>query len=564
VRKLTRRQVLPLLAAGVTACAAPSASTSSNPATSSSGGVASATATSPTTPASSRPVTATGASGTGASNLTTPATTSAAKQAAAIKPGGTLRLGLPDDLSGLDGHVLSRDHYDSIWNVWDRLTAYNDKLEPQPGLAESWEISSDSTQYKLNLRRGVTWHSGREFTSNDVKWNLDRLADPKVGFGQLKNLHDWFPNVELPDKNTIILKSDAPRPNVFDYFELFNILDPITMQGPDATSKAVGTGPFVFQEWQQGTSLKLTKNPNYWDSSKPNLDGITWSLRVDPQALVVQLEAGSLDGIKAPPVNDFVRLKQDPVYQSLVHPATGAYYCVGFNCTVPPFDNPKVRQAFNWALNRQRFTDQILKGIVKPFSLPWPASSGAYEADKANHYTFDLDKAGALLREAGVTGLETTLLLNTGLQELVEFAPIYQADLASIGVKLSIQVVEVAAWISAVNTLQYNAVYASTGSFAQLRSPNILFSSGPVWGPQQNNTGFRSDQYAALVTQAGSEVDPAKQKQIYSQLNDLLLDQTFVTTLAPNPPRETFRAEVKNISYSAHEGFVYTTAGLAS
>jgi peptide/nickel transport system substrate-binding protein len=480
------------------------------------------------------------------------------------KPGGVLRLGMTSDLSSLEGHLLSRDQYDSIWNVWDRLTEYNDKLEIQPRLVESWDINADATQYKLNLRKNVMWHSGRELTSDDVKWNLIRVRDPKVGVGQLKTLSDWFQTIDTPDKYTVVLTSDTSRPTIFDYFELFNIIDPMTQQSADAAIKAVGTGPFMFQEWQQGVQLKLVKNKNYWDSGKPYLDGITWSLKLDPQAMVVQLESGSLDGMKAPPVNDFVRLKSDPNYQSVTHPATGAYYVVGFNCTVPPFDNPKVRQAFNWALNRQRFTDQILKGIVSPFSLPWPPSSGAYEASKANHYSFDLNRAAALLKEAGVTNLETTLLLNTGLPELIDFAPIYQADLATLGVKLSIQVVEVAAWIQAVNTLNYSAVYASTGSFAQLRSPSILFTSGPVWGPTMNNTGFRNDTYTMLVNQAGLEVDPTRQKQIYSQLNDMLLDQTFVTPLAPNPPRETFRSSVKGVTYSAHEGFVYNTAWLAS
>jgi peptide/nickel transport system substrate-binding protein len=478
------------------------------------------------------------------------------------KPGGTLRLGMTSDLSSLEGHLLSRDQYDSLWNVWDRLTEYNDKLEIQPRLVESWDANSSATEYKLNLRKGVTWHTGRDFTSDDVKWNFLRVRDPKVGIGQLRTLSEWFQTIDTPDKYTVVLKSDVSRPTIFDYFELFNIVDPVTQQGAEAQTRAVGTGPFVFQEWQQGLSLKLIKNKNYWDAGRPYLDGIDWSLRLDPQGMVVQFESGALDGMKAPPVNDFVRLKNDPKVQAMVHPATGAYYVVGFNCTVPPFDNPKVRQAFNWALDRKRFTDQNLKGIVSPLSLPWPKSSGAYEESKANAYSFNLDKAGALLKDAGVTGLETTLLLNTGLQELIDFGPIYQADLAKIGVNLKIQVVEVAAWIEAVNTLKYNAVYASTGSFAQLRSPSILFTSGPVWGPLMNNTGYRNDRYTDLVSQAGLEVDPAKQKQIFAQLNDMLLDQTFVTPLAPNPPRVALRGTVKGVTYSAHEGFVYTGAWL--
>src|ERR1700750_3011933 len=110
-----------------------------------------------------------------------PAPTSSAQP----KRGGTLRIGRSNEPSNLDPHLISPYGVNSTWMVLDRLTAYDDNLQPPPRLAESWELSSDSTQLKLNLRKSVTFHSGRELTSDDVKYNLMRVRDPKVGAAQL-------------------------------------------------------------------------------------------------------------------------------------------------------------------------------------------------------------------------------------------------------------------------------------------------------------------------------------------------------------------------------------------
>ena len=122
---------------------------------------------------------------------------------------------------------------DFAWiGVFDRLTVYDDKLKPQPMLAESWDVSTDCKQIKLNLRKGVQFHSGREFTSDDVKYNLQRARDPKVGRGAVHRHGNWFTAIDTPDKYTVILKSDQPRPTMFDLFEFFNICDKDTHGGP--------------------------------------------------------------------------------------------------------------------------------------------------------------------------------------------------------------------------------------------------------------------------------------------------------------------------------------------
>ena len=140
---------------------------------------------------------------------------------------------------------------------------------PQPQLAESWDISPDYKHIKLNLRKSIQFHSGRELTSDDVKYNLLRVRDPKVQVPTLRTQSNWFTTLDTPDKYTIILNSETPRPLVFDIFEYLNIVDKDTMEGSEARTKAIGTGPFRFEEWAQGAHISFSRNAAYWQSGRP-------------------------------------------------------------------------------------------------------------------------------------------------------------------------------------------------------------------------------------------------------------------------------------------------------
>ena len=177
------------------------------------------------------------------------------------------------------------------------------------------------------------------------------------------------------------------------------------MEGPDASQKAVGTGPFLFTEWAQGDHILLTKNPNYWQTGRPYLNEVRVSIVKDAQAMVAQLEGGALDLIKAPPLRDAARLAPSPDYKVVTHPASAQHFQQGVNTLVPPLDNKKVRQALNYALDRKRFAETALLGTGQPITLPWLPDSPAYDSQKRNAYAFDLDKARSLLSEAGVSNL---------------------------------------------------------------------------------------------------------------------------------------------------------------
>src|SRR5438034_1768627 len=191
-------------------------------------------------PAPAKPAAGAAAGATPAAVVATPAA-----KPAQPKSGGTLRWGQVGDLVTIDAILWSPVSNNTLGQVNEMLIEYDDDLKIIPRLAESWEQSSDNTSIKLNLRKGVQFHTGREFTSDDVEYNILRARDPKNPFAAVVAVGStWWASWEKPDKYTIILKSDKPRPGVFDFLQYLRILDKDTMDGPDATTRVVGTGTF--------------------------------------------------------------------------------------------------------------------------------------------------------------------------------------------------------------------------------------------------------------------------------------------------------------------------------
>ena len=472
-----------------------------------------------------------------------------------VRTGGSIRAGSQLDVSSLDGHTLQAQDYNTKWAVYDRLISYDDHVQPQPMLAESWELSPDARQIKLNLRKGVLFHSGRELTSDDVGYNLQRLKDPKIGIGQLSTLGSWVASVDTPDKYTAVIHTDQPRPAIFDLLEFLNILDKDTIEGPQGRSTMVGTGPFKFVEWAQGDHMTLARNEQYWQSGFPYID--EWRVQVipDPQSIVTQFEAGALDLVDLAPVRDAVRLQKDSRYQVIPNPLAGQYSGIIVNTSNPPLDNKVVRQALNYAIDRQRYIDTALGGAVDPVDLVWPATSPAAEPAKNRVYTFDLDKARSLLAQAGVSSLEIeAIYVGTSSQDAA-LAQIYQSDLAKIGVKLALKPLDAAARSAATNNASFPGLSFYGGSFSMVE-PSTFFVISNAWAPGKNAASFKNDQYNQLIDAATTEPDAAKRKQLYSQINDFILDQSFLMMIARSYTTTLAQGNIKGVRYALGGGIV--------
>jgi peptide/nickel transport system substrate-binding protein len=528
---LTRRNALRLLAGGGI------------------GIVAACTPAAPTTAPTTVPV-----------SNTTPASTTAGQPAsAAPKTGGTLRVAISADPASLDGHLYAAGRFDTTWLIYDRLTEYDVNLKPQPMLAESWDVSSDYKRIQLNLRKGVTFHDGREFTSDDVKYNFLRVRDPKVGAGAFVNQSNWFSSFDTPDKYTIVLNSEEPRPLVFDFFERLNMLDKNIMEGPDAKTKANGTGPFKFVEWVQGDHFTTEKNPNFWMSGRPYIDGVRTLILKDQQGAVAQLEAGAIDVFQNMNLIDFLRLRNDPRFTTIQGDVPTGMYCLGINCTWAPMDNKLVRQAVNWAINRKRWVDQYFSDTSAPISLEWYRGTPMYDAQRENYYTFDLDKARSLLAASGesLSAPSDFVFLTTeppvGSQAL---AQILQSDLASIGVTLTLRSIEFATLADTMNNLKYTMAYDAVFRYGEFE-PSTGMTTSSQYNYQKNFAGFTNDDYTQLITSSQTEADPARRQALYSQLNDLLLDQCFSMPLATNPPVIATTNKVHDVGWNAHDQLIH-------
>jgi peptide/nickel transport system substrate-binding protein len=471
------------------------------------------------------------------------------------RSGGTLRHATTADVATLDPYLVTTNGMETSWLVFDRLTAYDANLKPQPMLAESWDYTPDFQQFKLNLRKGVQFHTGREMTSDDVKYSLLRPRDSSVGNGILTGISNWFTSIETPDKYTVVIKTDVPRPGFFDGLEIFNICDKANVEGPDAKTTSVGTGPFMLVERAPGDHFTFAKNKNYWQSGRPYLDGVVTNIR-NQQNMILQLEGGTLDSVKIPLIDDFARLKSDSSYVAQIAPNSGTFFEIGINTRTPPFDDKRVRQAMNYALDRKRFTDSIFKGVATPIDLAWSQSSPAFDASKNNVYPHDLDKARALLKDAGVSNTETDILvIGIAQPQLLQFTQIYQASLAEIGVKLNIKNMEQAAWLDVVinKKPEYTGFWGSSDTFANV-SPGSLFSLSPGWRLANNHSNFTSETYTTMVNTVSSETDSAKQKAAFASINDFMLDESFTMPISTNPITLLTTQKVHDIDFLMHIG----------
>ncbi|HEY1293370.1 MAG TPA: ABC transporter substrate-binding protein [Chloroflexota bacterium] len=493
-----------------------------------------------------------------ASTVAVPAPTQAAPQAQPQR-GGTLRAGLIGDVGAINPHAIGPQPLQTIFSIWDRLLAYDTSGKPQPMLAESWEFSNDQTQLKFNLRHGVQFHSGRELTSEDVKWNLLRVRNPAVNATQFNKQSQWFTNIDTSDKYAVTLTLDRARPSILDYFELFNIGDPDTLDKQTDSPQWIGTGPFKLAEYKPGDHLFFARNESYWRSGRPLLDQFNVSIMRDGAAATVQMESGALDLVFDPPAQDVTRYTTDSNYAVYVNSRSGISGIMNLNTTVPPTNNKQFRQAVHYAINRNRYVQTVLLGRGEARSLPWTAASPAYDATKNQHYAFDLDKARSLVAASGVsltTPIDFVFLSTEPPVGSGGLAQILQSDLASIGVTINLRNIEFAALADTMNNLKYTMAYDAVFRYGEFE-PSTGMTTSAQFNYEKNFAGFQNDDYSRLITSTQVEADPAKRKELYADLNDFLLDQCFSMPLASNPPIIATTSKVHAVDWNTHDQLIH-------
>jgi peptide/nickel transport system substrate-binding protein len=458
----------------------------------------------------------------------------------------------------LEGQTITPPALDNLFSVWDRLVSYDAAMQPRPMLADSWDINSGGTEIKLNLRKGVQFHTGREFTADDVKFSLERIQDPKVGGGVLAGFARAVSGFDIPDRYTVVVKASRPWPEAFDLLAQANIVDQVTLQS-DGLSKPTGTGPFVFSEYAQGDHLRLVRNKNYWQRDRPYLDEVLVSIHADAQAAVVQLESGALDLLGfGLPVSDAVRLQSDPQFTILFNTNTGASWNLIVNCGIEPTNDKRVRQALGRALNRDRIAQLSWSGLAQAEALPWSVKSRAYDAAKAASVAFDREAAKALLRSAGVSNASLEITWPTSV-DFAAAAQVYQSDLAAIGVSTVLTPLEPAGFVQKLLSRSFQGLSFVT-NYAQFQ-PAAAFDA-PLYSPDSNWAGFKDEAFSQLAGEIVATTDPALEKPLFDRLNDYLLDQAWILPITQAPEHLAAHSRVHGLAFDSRGALVLSDVWL--
>ena len=464
------------------------------------------------------------------------------------KPGGTLKLGQVGGVLNFDAHRLSRGNYPMLTQVYNTLVRYDDTLKAHPDLAESWSFSKDGLTLEFTLRQGVKFHNGREFVAEDVVWNIQRVQDPKTA-AHVRPLSLSIKSAEAPGKYRVVIRTEQPTPAILDLFETMFIMP--KEAAPDIQKRGIGTGPFQVVEWVPGDKVVLKRFPEYFQKGRPYLDGVILQQIPDAPAMAINLEAGALDVAWELPPREAARLMNARKAVLLQGMGGASVTDIMMNVSRAPFDNKLVRQAINHAVDRKRFVDTVLAGFGEPWCQPFPSQSLGFSKELGTkHCTFDLAQATQLLTRAGYpNGFEAMLHISTAtFPNTRQLAQLLQADLAKVGVRLTIRDVEPA---------EYREVtWGTKNKFAMVlheygrgnRDPDTLFKAAGAWYTKDGMTTFTSPEYIRLVEEAGTSLDSAKRRRLYDQIARSLADQAFTIPISPNYTLSGIRPEVQGMT----------------
>jgi peptide/nickel transport system substrate-binding protein len=351
-----------------------------------------------------------------------------------------LEIGADASPTGLDPHLITA--FPSFMvvngNIYEGLTGIDKDLKVIPGLAASWTVSPDGKSYTFKLRSGVKFHDGSAMEAEDVVASIKRVQSKDIA-SPLASRLSAIESANAVDPQTVELKLKEPSAPLLTSLATIAIVPSAMETNKDALQKTpVGTGPFKFQEWQPNGFILLSKNEAYWEKGLPKLAGLKFNIVPESATRQVGLTNGQYALLPNIDAATALQLKGKPSVK-FSETLDLAYMLVGMNVSKPPFDNPKVREAVNYAINRKEIVEAALFGAGVPGGPLSPAlKSWALDVKEFSCYTTDPAKAQALLKEAGVPTPVAVTLKVLPRQDVKDIAQVVQEQLNKAGFKVEL------------------------------------------------------------------------------------------------------------------------------
>ncbi len=467
--------------------------------------------------------------------------------------------------------ALASDAASSVYvvEIFSGLVSLDPNLKVIPDLAESWDLSTDRTEYTFHLRKDAKFQDGRPVTAQDFKYSIERTTNPATlsstadtYLGDIVGVKDKLnrkasevKGVQVVDDYTLKITIDQPKSYFLAKltFPTAFVVDKNNVErgGRTWTDRPNGTGPFKLQEYVRGQRLILAKNTNYYRDPKPQVDEVDFILTgTSPMTMY---ENGDLDAVSVS-INDIERVSDpnSPLNKELsVGPELSTSFIV-FNLKKPPFDDPKVRQAFALAIDRKTISEVVYKKMVKPANSILPPGMPGFNSNLPSA-TYDPAQAKQLLAQSKYAGKIPDITWTTagaGGGTASDIQAIAGMLKDNLGVNISIQQTDWASFLGQINDPPNNqfqifdiawiADYADPEDFL-----NILFHSGSTG----NWANYSNPDVDKLIDQAGLEQDPSARFKLYQQAEQMILSDAPVVPLAYSETYDLTKPYVKGMIY---------------
>ncbi|GEC51998.1 ABC-type transport system substrate-binding protein [Bradyrhizobium japonicum] len=451
------------------------------------------------------------------------------------KKGGTLRISAPANPSSLDPATggAGSDHA-FLFTMYDTLTEWEfDTLKPKPGLAESWKFT-DPTTLVLNIRAGITFHDGTPLDAEAVRFNLERNRSDAKSNIKADLLSVAAVEVTGPQQVTLKLKTpDTALPGILSD-RAGMMVSPTALkaaEGGIVTRKPVGAGAYSFVSWADGEKIVVKRNEKYWKPERPLPDAIEISIIPELTTGARSVTAGQNDLIyQLPPRQKVIIERASSV--KVVHGPTLYVLQIFLNWAKPPFDNLKVRQALNFAIDRESFVKAALAGLAEPAYMNLPKAHWAYDAEVAKLYPYDPDRARKLLAEAGFKEGTPIELGGYPDQDSVQRQEILIEQLrkAGIGVRfVNAPIAEASAAFFGAEKKGAGLLSAWTGRPDPSLTYSLMFTKDAYYNA--GRAPVPGELEAAIKESRASE-DIEVRRKAFSTVQRLVMENAFVVPLA--------------------------------
>ena len=480
--------------------------------------------------------------------------------------GGSLVMARGDDNSDLLPPETSNNA--DIWvlqQIYETLTVTNAKgLGVDPLLATSWKTSNHGLTWTFAIRKGVTFQSGQSMTAKDVAWSLNFDRTPGTT-NQWSSLFTAIRSIKATNANTVAIHLSAPWPALPEYLALFaTAIYPTNFGGHSVTYMRThpdGTGPFELKDWIVGQSLTIVKNKNYWKKGLPYLASVTFNLVAADSTRALQLEGGQANIDEFPAPTTMATLAKSSGIVTKAFPSSGLLF-ININNRVPGLNDPAVRRAMAYAVDRNAIVKTVLDGFGQPAnSFLSPSLRGHDNSVDGGVYSIAKAKA-EMAKSKYPNGLPTpiTIEIATGFSVRLEVAEIIQQSWAKIGIKATIKV--------------ENGLIVSADHRAGKFDVQIVFSTSDVVDPLEMvsflvltkhggiNSGYDNPQVYAWAKQAGSEANIAAQNVLLAKMQQTVADDSPFIPVAYQPQLYAYSNKVHGFSSEMLGTYTFRTTWL--